>query len=262
MKKQFLIIDGLNLVRRLYAALAKEEDPARRVERTFSTSIDALARLLAQFQPQYAVAVFDGEGQTWRHRLYPDYKLGRVPMDDVLYEALPQLAKAFRHNRVPALRLSDWEADDLIATLAVKAAQKGIQSFIISTDKGFTQLLSNPSIRQYDYFAKQGYDADWVRAKYGVGAEQLTDYWSLTGDTTNRIPGVHGIGPKTAAAILSQQVGIEHIYDNLDSFEHPVRERLSGKEQSCYLSRQLVTLKQDVEVGVKLSQLKVSKPLS
>ncbi|MBJ7538523.1 flap endonuclease Xni [Marinomonas transparens] len=256
MDKKLLIIDGLNLIRRQYAALVSEEDLDRRVERTQSIAIEALAKLTKQFNPSYAVVVFDSSGQTWRHQLYPEYKLGRVPMDDKLLESLPDFAKLFRYNHLPCLRLDGWEADDLIATLAVKAAQSGVKSYIVSTDKGFTQLLDNEVILQYDYFAKLGYDKVWVAEKYGIGAHQLVDYWALIGDTTNRIPGVKGIGPKTAVSIIESFDTIEAIYANLSHYSERIQGLLSGGYEQCLQSRMLVALKTDVEIGVRLSQLR------
>ncbi|WP_421850988.1 flap endonuclease Xni [Marinomonas sp.] len=256
MNKKLLIIDGLNLIRRLYAALESEQDSVRRIERTQSIAIEALAKLTHQFTPSYAVVVFDSNGKTWRHRVYPEYKLGRVPMDDTLLESLPSFAKVFRFNHLPCLRIDGWEADDLIATLAVKAASNNVTSYIVSTDKGFTQLLGDDRILQYDYFAKLGYDKIWVPGKYGVEPHQLTDYWALVGDTTNRIPGVKGIGPKTALSIIRSFSTIEEIYANLSSFSERIQAMLAGGYEQCLQSRSLVALKTDVEIGVRLSQLR------
>ncbi|BFM48884.1 flap endonuclease Xni [Marinomonas sp. THO17] len=256
MAKSLLIIDGLNLIRRLYAALESEQDTQRRIERTQSISIDALVKLAKQFSPDYAVVVFDSSGKTWRHQVYPEYKLGRVPMDDTLLDALEEFARVFRYNHFPCLRMEGWEADDLIATLAVKAARNQMKAYIVSTDKGFTQLLSNEYILQYDYFAKLGYDKAWVPGKYGVEAEQLVDYWALVGDTTNRIPGVKGIGPKTALNILAQANTIEAIYAQHSRFPERIQKQLAGNYEQCILSRSLVTLKTDVSLGFRLSKLK------
>jgi protein Xni len=254
--KTLLIIDGLNLIRRLYAALEAEQDLDRRVERTQSIAVEALSKLTHQFDPSYAVVVFDSNGKTWRHDVYPEYKLGRVPMDDKLLESLPDFAKAFRFNHLHCLRMDGWEADDLIATLAVKAAHNNVKSYIVSTDKGFTQLLDDERIYQYDYFAKLGYDKIWVPGKYGVEPNQLTDYWALVGDTTNRIPGVKGIGPKTALSIINDFSTIEDIYANLSSFSERIQSMLSGGYEQCLLSRSLVALKIDVDIGIRLSQLR------
>ena len=260
MEKRFLIIDGLNLIRRQYAALERETDLVRRVERAQASCVDALNRLLTQFSPSYAVVVFDSNGKTWRHKVFPEYKLGRVPMDDALLNSLPAFADAFRFNNVPALRLNGWEADDLIATIAVKASQVNVKSFIISTDKGFTQLLGDPNILQYDYFAKLGYNAEWVLEKYGVEPNGLGDYWSLVGDSTNKIPGVKGIGPKGAVQILQQAPTIERIYQLLDEFSPKLKNMLEGEYQQCLLSRSLVLLKTDVDIGVRLSQFYYKPP--
>jgi|TARA_R110000764_G_scaffold87498_1_gene168367 protein Xni len=254
--KKLLIIDGLNLIRRFYAALESEQDLARRVERAQSITIEALVKLAHQFNPSYAVVVFDSNGKTWRHNLYPEYKLGRVPMDDLLLESLPDFAKLFRFNHFPCLRLDGWEADDLIATLAVKAAHNNVTSYIVSTDKGFTQLLGDERILQYDYFAKLGYDKIWVPGKYGVEPHQLVDYWALVGDTTNRIPGVKGIGPKTALTIINAFPTIEEIYANVTFFSERIQTMLAGGYEQCLQSRSLVALKTDVDVGVRLSQLR------
>lgn len=255
MAKRLLIVDGLNLIRRLYAALEAEQDLTRRVERTQSVSIDAIVKLIKQIQPSHIVVVFDSSGQTWRHQIFPEYKLGRTPMDDALLDALPSFANVFRFNGFHCLRLAGWEADDLIATLAMKAANQGVKSYIVSTDKGFTQLLDNDNILQYDYFAKLGYDKAWVPGKYGVTASQLTDYWALVGDTTNRIPGVKGIGPKTALSIMEIHSTIEAIYQNVEAFPDRIQSLLSDNYEQCLLSRQLVALRTDVEIGVRLSQL-------
>ena len=256
MEKKFLIIDGMNLIRRLYAALEVETDSLRRVERCQSLTIDALAKLAQQFSPSYAVVVFDASGQTWRHRIYPEYKLGRIPMDDTLHDAIASFAKLLRFNGFPCLRMEGWEADDLIATLAVKAAAKQIKSYIVSTDKGFTQLLGDEHILQYDYFAKLGYDKAWVPGKYGVEPHQLLDYWALVGDTTNRIPGVKGIGPKTAVTIIQQHASLEEIYAHLADFSPRIQTLLAGGYDQALQSRHLVELKVDVDIGVRLGQLR------
>lgn len=255
MQKKILLIDGLNLIRRIYAALESEQDIIRRIERTQSASIDTLARLTNQFLPSHAIVVFDASGKTWRHDIFPEYKLGRVPMDDALLEALPEFAKLFRFNGVVSMRLTGWEADDIIATLAVKAAQHGIKSYIVSTDKGFSQLLGDANILQYDCFTKIGYDKIWAEEKYGLPCNQLVDYWALVGDTTNRIPGVMGIGPKTALTIMQKNITIEAIYNDLSVLSDKQQKMLAGHYEQCILSRQLVALKTDIDVGVRLSQL-------
>lgn len=257
MQNGFLLIDGLNLIRRLHAALDSETDDVRRIERTQSLCIDALAKLVHQFEPHYMAIVFDSPAKTWRHQLFPEYKLGRPPMDDSLLEAMPSFAQVFRFNGWPCLRLTGWEADDLVATLAFKASQHGIPSMIVSTDKGYTQLLQYPHILQYDYFAKLGYDAYWVEQKYGVKPELLPDYWALVGDTTNHVPGVKGIGPKSSVEILKEKQNLEEVFADLSVYPEKFQKLLDGQLEHCQFARTMVTLKLDVEIGIRLSQLQL-----
>ena len=258
MRQTLLLIDGLNLIRRLHAALESELDNVRRIERTQTLCVDAMVKLVQQFTPAYVAIVFDSPAKTWRHEVFPEYKLGRAPMDDSLLEAMPAFAKLFRFNGWPCLRLTGWEADDLIATLAFKASQHNRQAMIVSTDKGYTQLLKYPNILQYDYFAKQGFDVEWVEQKYGVKVSQLPDYWALVGDTTNHIPGVKGIGPKMAVEVLQQAATLEQVYQELSAFKPRLRSLLEGQFEHCEFARQMVTLRTDVDIGIRLSQLKLA----
>lgn len=259
MQNGLLLIDSLNLIRRLHAALESETDEVRRIERTQSLCIDALAKLVAQYEPLYMAIVFDSPAKTWRHKLFPEYKLGRAPMDDSLLEAMPRFAEVFRFNGWPCLRLTGWEADDLIATLAFKASQHHIPSMIVSTDKGYTQLLQYPHILQYDYFAKIGYDAFWVEQKYGVKPELLPDYWALVGDTTNHIPGVKGIGPKSSVEILKEKCCLEEVYADLSIYPDKFQKLLDGQLEHCQFARTMVTLRTDVEIGIRLPQLRLKR---
>ncbi|MBJ7550122.1 5'-3' exonuclease H3TH domain-containing protein [Marinomonas ostreistagni] len=255
MQNGLLLIDALNLIRRLHAALEHEQDEQRRIERTQSLCVDALAKLVAQFTPAYMAIVFDSPSKTWRHEVFPEYKLGRPPMDDLLLESMPKFAEVFRFNSWPCLRLTGWEADDLVATLAYKASLHAIPSMIVSTDKGYTQLLQYPNILQYDYFAKQGYDPQWVVQKYGVKPKLLPDYWALVGDTTNHIPGVKGVGPKSSVTILEGKSGLENVFDSLSEYPAKFQKLLEGQLAHCQFARSLVTLKCDVDIGIRLSQL-------
>jgi protein Xni len=258
LQQRFLLIDGLNLIRRLYAALESEQDSKRRVERTQNLTIDAVVKLKELCAPTHLVVVFDSPTATWRHKLYPEYKLGRAPMDDVLMTGLEQIAAGLRFNGWKCLRLAGWEADDLIATLAVKAAANQVTCFVVSTDKGFTQLIRHPNIHIYDYFNKRGYDREWVENRYGVKVEQLPDYWALMGDSTNHVKGVNGIGPKSAQQLLQLEPDLESIFHS-QTIPEPLQRKLAGQFEVCRLARELVTLRDDVEIGVSLTKLRLAK---
>jgi protein Xni len=193
-----LIIDALNLIRRLHAVQSQQGlTPAQALLATRANLINTCKKLLAASEPTHAIAVFDGEVHSWRKTLYPPYKEGRTPMPDELREGLADLQDAFWECGVDALLSQTDEADDLIATLASGIAQHGASATIISTDKGFCQLIC-PQIRVRDYFNKRWLDAAFVQQQYGVTPTQLVDFWALTGIGGSNIKGVPGIGPKTA----------------------------------------------------------------
>ncbi|MGL5661818.1 MAG: flap endonuclease Xni, partial [Aeromonas sp.] len=165
-----LIIDALNLIRRLHAVQAQQGlTPAQALLATRANLINTCRKLLAQAAPTHAIAVFDGEVHSWRTDIYPAYKEGRTPMPSELREGLPTLQDAFWECGVDALLSATDEADDLIATLASTVARHGHQTTIVSTDKGFCQLLC-PQIQVRDYFNKRWLDAAFVTAQYGVTA--------------------------------------------------------------------------------------------
>lgn len=199
-----LIIDALNLIRRLHAVQSQQGlTPAQALLATRANLINTCKKLLAASEPTHAIAVFDGEVHSWRKTLYPPYKEGRTPMPDELREGLADLQDAFWECGVDALLSQTDEADDLIATLASGIAQHGASATIISTDKGFCQLIC-PQIRVRDYFNKRWLDAAFVQQQYGVTPTQLVDFWALTGIGGSNIKGVPGIGPKTATQLLQQ----------------------------------------------------------
>ncbi len=156
----------------------------------------ALDQLIMHSQPTHAVAVFDDENRSsgWRHQRLPDYKAGRPPMPEELHDEMPALRAAFEQRGVPCWSTSGNEADDLAATLAVKVTQAGHQATIVSTDKGYCQLLS-PTLRIRDYFQKRGWMRHLSIKNLAFNRSSLPDYWGLAGISSSKVPGVAGIGP-------------------------------------------------------------------
>ncbi len=201
MAVHLLIVDALNLIRRIHAV---QGSPC------VDTCLHALEQLIVHSQPTHAVAVFDDEDRAhgWRHQRLPEYKAGRAPMPETLVAEMPTLRAAFEQRGIRCWASPGSEADDLAATLAVKVAQAGHQATIISTDKGYCQLLS-PTIRIRDYFQKRWLDAPFIASEFGVTPEQLADYWGLAGISSSKVPGVAGIGPKSAAQLLNEFQDLE-----------------------------------------------------
>ena len=176
-------------------------------------------------------------------------------MPEHLASKLPDIQDEFMNYSVDSLVSEQDEADDLIATLAIKVALRGQNVTIISTDKGFLSLL-NQNIKVYDYFNRRYLDDDYVKEKFKVKPSQLVDFWTLTGDNTNKIPGVPGIGQITAAALLNQYDSLVALLGAKD-LKKNIMDKLHDDVEQLKLYRQLLTLKQDIPLGFNLKDLRL-----
>lgn len=255
---QLLIIDALNLIRRLHAVQTqRHQHEATALAATGAALTNAANRLLNQFKPSHVLAVFDGAPVGFRHHLYPEYKAGRKPMPEALANYLGELQQLLWQQGIDALLSDTDEADDLIATLASTLSRHGKSSIIVSTDQGFCQLL-NPHIRLWDHFNQRWLDEDFVHQHYGLKVEQLVDYWALTGVSGSQIKGVPGIGPKRAKALLQQY----HTLDQLLATPPQLKDEntVHAHQHHALLSRQLVKLVDDIELGFNLQDLRYPPP--
>lgn len=244
-----LIVDALNLIRRIHAV---QGSPC------VETCLHALDQLIGHSQPTHAVAVFDDEERRegWRHQVLPDYKAGRSPMPEDLHAEMPALREAFTHRGVQCWHSKGNEADDLAATLAVKVASGGHWATIVSTDKGYCQLLA-PTLQIRDYFQKRWLDAPFIAQEYGVQPEQLGDFWGLAGISSSKIPGVPGIGPKSATQLINQFSNLETLYQRLDEVPEKWRKKLEQHRESAFVSRQVARLQTDLQLDGNLQQLRL-----
>lgn len=243
-----LIIDALNLIRRIHAV---HGSPCS------GGCVSAVLQLINHTSPTHIVAVFDEEGRhtSWRHEKLPDYKAGRQPMPDNLQAELPTLITQFEAKGIHCWQSSGDEADDLAATLATKIAGTGQMVTIVSTDKGYCQLLS-PSIRIRDYFQKRWLDVPFIENEFGVKPQQLPDYWGLAGISSSKVPGVAGIGAKSATQLLQRFQSIENLFANLGSVEEKWQKKLNGQFEIAKICRDIATLRTDIELQGNLNQLR------
>ena len=272
MAAHLILIDALNLIRRIYAV---QERPFTQIKQqhddelsastlkqvlfnTQQTSVNALTKIIDQLEPTHALAVFDSQQPCWRYKLFDGYKKGRKKMPEHLANKLTAIQDAFMEQGVDSLTSDEDEADDLIATLAVKMAFHGQKVTIISTDKGFLPLLS-PNIHLYDYFNRRYLDEEHVQSKFDVKSSQLIDFWTLTGDNTNKIEGVSGIGQVNAAKLLNQYGSIKAILNATD-LKDSLAEKLTQSHETMDLARKLLTLKKDIPLGFNLKDIRLTTP--
>lgn len=271
MPAHLVLIDALNLIRRIYAVQERpfvqtinqtSDELSKKTQRqvlfnTQNACVKALENILQQLQPSHALAVFDSQQPCWRYKLYPDYKKGRKKMPSHLANALGAIQDAFMEYSIDSLVSEEDEADDLIATLTTKMSLHGQHVTIVSTDKGFLSLLS-PNVRVYDYFNRRYLDEQYVKDKFDVTPTQLIDLWTLTGDSTNKIPGVSGIGQKTAANLLNQYGSITATLKS-DEVKPTLKEKLEQSKEQISLSRKLLTFKQNIPLGFNLKDIRIEK---
>ncbi len=250
----FLVIDGLNFIRRIYAAQPGDDGPER-VRNALSTVRSSLARALRETGPTHAAAVFDSDEPGWRKERYREYKKGRAPMPVPLKEGLPSFKEMFVMEGVQVLSFPALEADDVIATLADRVAGRGGRVVILSTDKIFIQLLPmNVALR--NHFQKLDLDRSQVKKKYGVEPERFVDLLALSGDATNNIPGVPSVGSKTAARLITEIGDLDTILAVAHTIPGKTGEMLRRHAEEARLAGELSRLKRDIRLGVNLKSFR------
>lgn len=213
-----------------------------------ATYIQSLIRLLA---PTHLAMTRDMGGKTWRHKTYTPYKQNRTKADEELYLQFPMVPILAKHMNVPLLEHPDYEADDCIATLATQA-QEHAHVTIVSTDKDLCQLV-NKKVRIYSPHHKQIITEENVKQRYEVEIEQLIDYFALVGDTSDNLPGVSGIGPKSAVNILKYAKTVDDIDKILLKLSPAIQKKLNNQTEQIKLMKQLVTLISDVSLTTPFS---------
>jgi protein Xni len=249
-----LLIDALNLIRRVDAA-QRDGIGGKMSDATVDSCVQSVKRALKECGPTHALCVFEGHGRSFRSGIYPRYKTGRPPMPEDLEESLPSIREGFLQAGVRSVEAETWEADDVIATLASKVETKGGRVLILSTDKIFLQLLSG-LVRVRDHFGKRDLDEGFVMEKFGVRPYQLVDLLALAGDPTNTIPGVPGVGMKTAAKLLAEFQGLENILAHAPAFGNRLGQAIAKHEEEAVMFQGLLRLKQDIDLGLNLQSFR------
>ena len=210
----------------------------------------SLAMILKTYRPQYFLAAFDSRTPTFRHEWYPEYKATRDKTPEDLHAQIPHIEKILTTLGIACLRKDGFEADDIIATLACRAAQEGRRCVIISGDKDLAQLVGDfVSVLKPDKSEALAHcGIEEVKEHWGVAPAQMLDYLSLIGDSSDNIPGVKGIGPKTAVKLLQDYGTLDAVYEHIDSIAGAVQKKLAAGKESAYFSKKLITLAADIPI--------------
>lgn len=242
------LIDGSAYIYRAYHAIAPLSNSRGRPTNAVYGFLTILRRILRERQPECLAVAFDTRGPVFRHRLYPKYKANRPPMPEDLAVQLPYIHKVAQAYNILTLADEDQEADDLIASVVERLADPDRRLVIVSGDKDLQQLVSD-RVTLWDPMSDRTMDPPAVRTKYGLGPDQLLDYFALTGDSSDNVPGVPGVGPKTAAKLIGQFSSLEGLYAGVEEMKpSKTREQLLAHRADAFLSRDLIRLNREVAV--------------
>jgi DNA polymerase-1 len=262
-EKMFLI-DGSAIFYRSYFAFIRNPLINSKGENTSATFgfLNTIFKIIEDERPEYFAIIFDTREPTFRHHLYRDYKATREKMPEEMAETFPRLLSVLQALGMPVLEKAGFEADDLIATIAHRFASDHRQVLIVSGDKDLAQTV-NRNVHIYlpaksTQEPAQILDPQRVKEKYGVYPEQIRDWLALMGDKSDNIPGIAGIGEKTANALIEKFQTLENVFHQVNHIEKKsLQEKISRGKELAYLSRQLATLVQDVDLDLVVEDLRL-----
>lgn len=263
---RLFLIDGSALVYRSYFAFQRNPLINSKGENTSATFgfLMSLLRLLDTEKPDYLAVVFDTPEPTFRHKLFPEYKATREKMPDELVDQLPRIKQVLLALNVVTVEVPGLEADDVMGVLAKNAEAEKMETFLVTGDKDFMQLVS-PLVKIFNP-KRSGEDIEildekGVEQKIGLPPAKIIDYLGLMGDTSDNVPGVAGIGPKGAKELLDQFTSLEDVYNNLNKIDRAgTRKKLENSRENAFLSKELVTIDVNASVPISVNELVVKEP--
>ena len=264
-KGKLVLIDGTALAYRNHFSMIR--NPLRNSKGVNTSALygtlNSLEKVIREQKPDYIIVAFDSGKPTFRHEKYPEYKSTRAKMPDELAELLPVIKQAIEALNIPVVEIEGVEADDVVGTLAKRAKQEGFEVLLYTGDKDFLQVLEEGISMLAPGRGNQP-DKLWTvhnaHEKFGVRPEQVLDFIALAGDTSDNIPGVPGIGEKTAAKLLNEFGSLDEIYKNLDKIKPSLRKKLEAGRESAYLSRELARIRTDLPIDFDWEKARLRPP--
>lgn len=259
-KNVIYLVDGSNYLYRAFYAIRELSNSRGFPTNAIYGFTNMLIKLLRERRPGYIAVTFDLKGPTFRHETYDQYKATRKATPDALIAQIPYIKDIIRGFSIPILEQKGIEADDIIGTLATRFAGEGLKVVIVSGDKDMMQLVS-PEIIMIDTMNDKTYDVDGVKARFGVEPEKVPEVLGLTGDMSDNIPGVPGIGPKGARRLIEEHGSIEEVIKNVERLHNArLRETIRVHADQALLSRDLARIRTDVPLEFDLEEAHLREP--
>jgi DNA polymerase-1 len=259
-RETLYVIDGSSYIHRAYHAMGGLTNSKGFPTGAVFGFTAMLMKTLKDKSPKRIVVVFDAKGKTFRHDVYPEYKANRPSMPEDLRLQIPKIYDVVQNYGIPSLAVEGYEADDIVATLTRLATGKQWDVVIISSDKDLMQLVGD-NVSMWDPQRDVVYDAAAVKAKFGVDPRHLLDFMALTGDSSDNVPGVPGIGPKTASQLINQFGSLDALYEHIGAIpQEKLRAKIAEHKEKAMLSRKLVSLADEAPLDMPLESLRPAEP--
>lgn len=259
--KHVFLVDGSGFIFRAFHALPPMSRPDGTPVNAVYGFTQMLMKLIADTDADHIAVIFDTARKSFRNDFYPEYKANRPPPPDDLIPQFDIIREAVRAFNVPSVEMEGFEADDLIATYTRQAREAGAKVTIVSSDKDLMQLVHDGEVVLFDAMKNKEIRGKDVVAKFGVGPDKVVDVQALAGDSTDNVPGVPGIGVKTAAQLIAQYGDVETLLAHAEEIKQPKRrQNLIEHAEAARVSRRLVLLRNDCDVEVPLEAFAVKKP--
>jgi DNA polymerase-1 len=264
--KSLFLIDGSAIAYRAYFAFIRNPLINAKGEDTSAAFgfVNSLVKIIKSEKPDYLAVVFDTKAPTFRHKMYDEYKSTRVKMPEEMVAQLPRIHQVVAALNIPEFSLEGYEADDIIATIARIGASEGLTVHLVSNDKDLFQLVND---RVHMYVPQKGseppmrMDREAVKNKIGVYPEKVIEFLALTGDSSDNVPGIPGVGPKTALSLLDQFGSMDEVLEKAEEIKAKgVRGKVLGNKDKAQLSRELVTIDSSVPITFSIDDLKSREP--
>ena len=249
-----VLVDGSSYLFRAFHALPPLMTSQGLPTGAIKGVLNMLKKLVKDYQPKNMAVIFDAKGKTFRNDLYPEYKANRPPMPDDLRAQIEPLHKAIKAMGFPLIVVEGVEADDVIGTLARQASEAKVETLISTGDKDMAQLV-NEHVNLINTMNDSHMDVEGVKEKFGIRPDQIIDYLTLMGDTVDNIPGIPKCGPKTAVKWLAEHDTLDAIMENADKVKGKIGENLRNSLEQLPLSKELATIKLDVDLDFALDEL-------
>nr|WP_312577248.1 DNA polymerase I [Sedimentibacter sp.] len=263
MNNKIMILDGNSLLFRAFYAMPPLKTKKGQYTNAVYGFLSMLYKLIDTFSPDYICTAFDPEKPTFRHEQYKEYKAGRAKAPNELIQQFKLIRDVLEVHNIKCIEIDGFEADDVAGTLACEAEKKGAEVYLVTSDRDYLQLISK-NIKVL--LTKKGVtnihemDEQGISDDYGINPEQFIDLKALMGDQSDNIPGVAGVGEKTALKLIQQYGSLDNIYENIDEIKGKLKEKLETDKIQAYMSQTLAKIIKDIPVDFDLEEFKFTEP--